>query len=226
MSLPEYEYLILRVFQSLLLVKPRPNSLRIVQGAFFFSLLFFVADATRAQTVNGSIYSYFGIGNLQLRSSAYNRALGYTGIGVRDNMNINVINPAAYNAIAKPFTSLFELGANYEATNHSTYATSSVSKTGGLNGINFLVRPATKLGVLIGAAPLTNISFNAASQVQYASIASPVQLVAQGSGGINQFYLGASYEIFKNFSLGVNLSYFLGTIKKTITEPPTAVAPN
>src|SRR3981189_89925 len=91
--------------------------------AFLFFIL--TAAGVNAQNVNGSVYSYFGIGPLQVRSSAYNRALGYTGVGIRDDYNISAINPAAYNAVVKPFTALFELGAYYESTKHQSVDASS-----------------------------------------------------------------------------------------------------
>ena len=34
----------------------------------------------------------------------------------------------------------------------------------------------------------------------------------KGSGGINQFYFGNAFRLFKNLSVGVNASYFFGTI--------------
>ena len=178
----------------------------------------------QAQSINGSVYSYYGIGNLQGRSSAYTRALGYSGVAVRDDYNINAMNPASYNSIGRPFTTLFEIGANYESTFHETTFSSSTSKSGGLNGINFLLKLSRKLGVLAGASPLSNISYSASSTTQFGALTSPTKVLYEGSGGINQFYLGASYELFKNFSVGANLSYYLGTIKKIATFSPTQVS--
>ena len=112
MALSGYIYIFSSLLQSRSFVKRLRNNLfwRVL-GVLFFSIL--TAAGANAQNVNGSVYSYFGIGPLQVRSSAYNRALAYTGVGVRDDHNISAINPAAYNAIVKPFTALFELGAYY-----------------------------------------------------------------------------------------------------------------
>ena len=74
-------------FRSRLFVERLRNRLYLLMrrtlGAFLFFI--FTAAGVNAQNVNGSVYSYFGIGPLQVRSSAYNRALGYTGVGVRDD---------------------------------------------------------------------------------------------------------------------------------------------
>ncbi len=213
------------LFRCRLLGKLMNNLLLIGVRAIIAVILFFSVTSVGAQTITGSVYSYFGIGPLQGRSSAYNRALSYTGVGVRDDYNINGMNPASYNAIVKPFTTLFEIGGNYESTFHETNVASSTSKTGGLNGINFMVRPSAKLGLMLGATPLSNISYRASATTQFPAISAPVPVLYEGSGGINQFYFGAAYELFKNFSFGGNLSYYLGTIKKIETVSPTAVSP-
>jgi len=41
--------------------------------------------------------------------------------------------------------------------------------------------------------------------------------IYRGSGGINQFYWGHSIKLFKNLGLGMNVSYYLGSIKHSET---------
>src|SRR5258708_10220610 len=76
---------------------------------------------------------------------------------------------------------------------------------------------------MVGASPLSSISYSTSATVRFPSVITPTSILSEGSGGINQFYFGAAYEVFKNFSVGGNFSYYLGTIKKVITVPPTDV---
>ena len=225
MALSGYIYKFSSSFRFRLFVERLRNSLFLLMGRTLGIFVFFILTAAgvNAQIVNGSVYSYFGIGPLQGRSSAYNRALGYTGVGVRDDYNISAVNPAAYNAIVKPFTAMFELGANYESMKHQSIDASSSSRSGGLNGINFLFKLSSKWGMILGASPLSSISYKASSPRILGPITSPTQVAYEGSGGINQFYFGSSFEIFKNFSLGANGSYYLGTVNKTENVNPTSV---
>jgi hypothetical protein len=188
---------------------------------FFFCLI----TEIHGQGINGSIYSLYGIGNVQSRTSAYNRALGGTGIGVRDDLNMNLINPAAYNAINKPFSFLFEIGANYESVKHETGSASSRSKTGGLNSLSFLIKAKPKLGIVAGISQISTISYDATSTRFLADGPNPIAVEYSGSGGVNQIYLGSGYELFKNFSIGANLTYYLGTIKRSESIPATTVSP-
>lgn len=221
MALSGYIYIFSSLHQSRSFVKRLRNNLfwRML-GVLLFSIL--SGAGVNAQNVNGSVYSYFGIGPLQVRSSAYNRALGYTGVGIRDDYNVSATNPAAYNAIVKPFTALFELGAYYESTKHQSVDASSSSRSGNLNSINFLFKPSSKLGIGLGASPLTSINYKATAARTFVNL-TPASVSYEGSGGINQYYVGLAFEVFKNFSLGANASYFLGTIKKTENVAATAV---
>ena len=204
-------------------IKTRWEDLFLVKGRVAGVLiLVFSGIAANAQTVGGSVYSYFGIGNLQPRTAAYNRALGYTGVAVRDDYNLSAVNPASYNALVKPFTTSFEIGASYESIKHQDDISSSSTRAGGLTSMNLLFKPSKKWGCVIGAFPLTTINYRASSTRLFGNL-SPASVSYEGSGGINQFYFGNAFEVFKNFSVGGNLSYYLGTVKKTEIVSATAV---
>ena len=203
--------------------KTRWNNLFLVRGRVAGVLmLVFSGIVADAQTIGGSVYSYFGIGNLQPRTAAYNRALGYTGVAVRDDYNLSAVNPAAYNALVKPFTTSFELGASYESIKHQDDFSSSSTRAGGLTSMNLLFKLSQKWGCVVGASPLTTINYRASSTRLFGNF-SPTPVSYEGSGGINQFYFGNAFEVFKNFSVGANLSYYLGTIKKIENVSPTGV---
>src|SRR6266850_2150915 len=185
-------------------------------------MLFFSGFGADAQSISGSVYSYYGIGNLQSRTAAYNRALGYTGVGVRDDYNLSAVNPAAYNALVKPFTTSFELGASYESIKHQDDISSSSTRAGGLTSMNLLFKLSQKWGCVVGASPLTTINYKASSTRLFGNL-NPTPISYEGSGGINQYYFGNAFEVFKNFSVGANLSYYLGTFKRTENVSATGV---
>src|SRR5574344_829495 len=43
-------------------------------------------------------YSLFGIGEIERQGTAFNRAMGGIGVGIRDNRFINYLNPASITA--------------------------------------------------------------------------------------------------------------------------------
>ena len=74
----------------------------------FVCLLFYSLTGV-AQSISYSPYSYYGIGILKERASALNRSLAETGIAIRDQMNLNMTNPASYTSI-EGATQLAEMG--------------------------------------------------------------------------------------------------------------------
>ena len=45
-----------------------------------------------------------------------------------------------------------------------------------------------------------------------------VQYNYSGEGGLHQLYLGAGFKIFKNLSVGANISYLWGDVTRTLAE--------
>ncbi|HCY00478.1 MAG TPA: hypothetical protein DG754_10095 [Bacteroidales bacterium] len=89
--------------------------------------------------------------------------------------------------------------------------------------------PITKwMGASAGIQPYSNVGY----RIKYTemdpyllSSIGPIKYYHNGSGGITQFYLGAAVEPFKNFSVGVNMSYFFGAMDyKTETVFPEYTA--
>ncbi len=185
-------------------------------------VVLFAAHGLKAQAINGSIYSYFGVGGIQTRSAGYNRALGFTGIAVRDDYNLSITNPAAYNAVNKPFTAIFETGASYESIKHQDDAQTATTRAGGLNNILFMFKLKPKWAWVAGVSPLTTVNYRANSSRTFGNLLT-TPVTYEGSGGVNQFFIGTSYELFKGFSVGGNLSYYIGSVKRVETVTATAV---
>lgn len=194
-----------------------------IRIGWFFVFLFFAVSA-RGQNIPGSVYSVFGFGDIRDRSSAFTRALGNTGIAVRDDYNINIVNPAALTSVIRPLTSLFEIGTNYGRTDFNTSNASYSARYGSLVGLNYWFRLGNKWASTVGVAPYSNVSYNILSSRVFGAGYLPSPIQYQGTGGINQFYLGNAYDILKNLTIGGNVSFYLGTEKKANVVAATGVS--
>ena len=65
-------------------------------------LLMVVFQGVKAQNTDAlgtfTPYSLFGIGEIERQGTAFNRAMGGIGVGIRDNRFINYLNPASITA--------------------------------------------------------------------------------------------------------------------------------
>ncbi len=187
-----------------------------------FGIIFLGQNRASAQDISGSVYSVYGIGDLKWKGSALNRVMGGTGIGVRDIYNLNIANPAAYTAIAAPVSKLFEFGGYSENNTFSTSATSTNYKAGTISSLNYWFKFSKKFAGVLGMAPLSSSSYNVTSNQAISAGASLVSVNYQGNGGFNQFYIGNSYQIFKNLSIGANGTLILGSLNQVANTSANA----
>jgi hypothetical protein len=158
-----------------------------------------------AQNATTSPYSMMGYGLLNDHVTSAQRAMGGVGYAMRSASQINVMNPASYAAIDS-MTFLFDMGVDAGAL-HSTESGESNKKTlGGLNYITMQV-PLTKwMGASLGLLPYSTVGYDFGGEVVNG------ESTYQGSGGINEAYIGVGAKPFKNFTVGANVGYLFGNI--------------
>ena len=168
-----------------------------------------------AQSIAGSAYTVFGIGDLLPRQSAVNKGLGGSGIGLRSDFFINLQNPASYTAISSPVTQLFEMGALVEFDRFRTTSSEESSASGGIGNINLWFRLSSKWATTVGFAPYSKVDYDITAQRNLGALTNQSIINYQGSGGFNQVYLGNAFQVTKNWSVGVNSALIFGSILKT-----------
>ena len=158
-----------------------------------------------------SPYSRFGLGELQNNNFARPMAMGGVKYALRANDMINFYNPASYSAFDTT-TFVFETGI---LSTFEQLKTTEIHKNYNYTNLNCLVfgMPLTKWwGFSFGLIPFSSTGYNITYTENNTNFGN-VKYIYEGSGGINQFYLGSAFHI-KNLSLGFNASYLFGTISK------------
>lgn len=166
---------------------------------------------------DGSIYSRFGIGELQTTSSAQARALGGDGVALRSLNYTNLSNPALWSdqvltrvALGARFRTVESDGGQSEGTSRLT--------AGNFDGVQFsfpLLRQ--KLGVAFGFVPVSQSNFRSRVQrtTSGTSFDEPLdyQVEFLGRGGLQKITGGLGYRFNDLVSVGVSLDYLFGTIE-------------
>lgn len=184
--------------------------MKVLTVVIFFSVL--TLDRTYAQTISYSPYSYYGIGILKERTSAQNRALSETGIGLRDYFNLNNLNPASYTSI-QGVTQITEMGMFYEAGQLQTSKETKPAGSGNITSINLWFRFSKKWASTIGLTPFSVVNYNVFTTREF--IESETSFVNYtGKSGLTQVYFGNGFQVTKNLSVGANLSYIFGSLRK------------
>jgi hypothetical protein len=166
--------------------------------------------------IAASPYSAYGIGVIKERTSVMNRAMGGSGFALRDPMNLNNLNPAAYSSIQLA-TQVTETGIFVESDRYRNSTQATTSTAASLTNVNFWLRFSRRWAGSVGMSPLSSVNYNITSG---RGIGDNSSLAYLGSGGVTQFYFGNSLQVTKNLSIGVTASFFHGAIdrKEIITS--------
>ena len=155
-----------------------------------------------AQTT--SPYSRFGFGTLSDNATSAQRQMGGVGYALSSGRSINVMNPASYSRIDS-LTFLFDMGVDMTFFNRTQDGTRFSDNGGGLEYVTMQFPISKRLGASFGLLPFSSVGYAFGSAINNGSYSH------QGSGGLNQFYVGAAYNIWGGLSAGLNFSYLFGT---------------
>ena len=183
-----------------------------------FALLLFLSTSLLGQNNSGTPYSKYALGLLPDNYGAYT-AMGGISAAMRDNYNINFLNPASYTALdSNRF--YFQLGITGEHVDISTYKQHATYKVAQNASVNMAFRIYNKLFMSLGLTQRSDRGFDLyyTYPVSGADPYYPVYSLQQleGQGGLNEFYIGGGYQLGK-LSLGLNVSYIFGKIEDRLT---------
>ena len=175
------------------------------------SILIFTQLSLAAQNNTNSPYTRFGYGELADRSFGAGRAMGGVGFGLRSSSQINPMNPASYSCMDS-LTFLFDFGASGQLS----WFDDGINKQNNVNGnveyiaLQFPIHK--RIAMSVGLLPYSYVgySFGALRTNDEGTYIESYN----GSGGLNDLYLGLSIDIWKKrLAVGANVGYLFGTTK-------------
>ncbi len=175
------------------------------------SISFITAAIAAGFAQNGTMtpYSRYAYGMLGDHASGAQRSMGGVGYAMNSGRQINAMNPASYAAIDS-LTFLFDIGIDLTSLHQSELQTDGrVSHNkfgGGLDYVTLQVPLGRYMGASLGLLPYSSVGYAFGSKIDNGIDS------RQGSGSLNEFYLGIAGRPFKGFTVGANISYLFGTI--------------
>lgn len=170
-----------------------------------------------SQNTNYSPYSRFGLGEFILGRTVSSYSMGNVSLGINNSSCINSQNPASYSAIDS-LSFLFDLAVSSRISNirwtdqSATYSNTNIQYFTAGFPITRWWRSA------FGLQPYSTVGYNLQS-VQTLNDSVFATHTYTGNGGLNQFFLGNSFKLFKNFSFGFNTSFLFGSLdRKTVSK--------
>ena len=180
-------------------------------------LLMVLSGEAVAQNNTNSPYTRYGYGQLADQGSSNSKAMGGVAYALRDKYQINFANPASYTAVDS-LTFIFDGGVSLQNTNLSNGTLKQNAKNSSFDYITMQFRASRWAAISIGLLPYANVGYNMG---EYETIENSTESYSKqysGEGGLHQLYVGAGFKIFKNFSIGANISYLWGDVTRTTSE--------
>ena len=182
-----------------------------LNNRFFVALLLTIVG-TFSLYAQGSAYGRFGYGELSEPAFSAGRAMGGIGYGVRDAKMLNPMNPASYSSVDS-LSFLFDVGAYINTAWYKEGDNRASTFDGNINHVGAAFRLTKGLGLSFGLTPFSSVSFSHGVSGTENGISKKEQYT--GEGGLNRIYLGLGYNLFRNFSLGVDIAYLFGSTTYT-----------
>lgn len=174
-----------------------------------FILLIFVTVPVFAG--GGSLYTRYGLGDLNSPFSARRFAMGELGIALSDKDYLSFINPASLNELR---LTRFEGGLLYSGNNAQNSLSSVFHTSINITGLKagFPIDKSNGISFAVGLVPFSDVGYDVL-ETQSDPLVGDHTLEYSGEGGISKFVMGGSYRLPFNFSLGVTYDYYFGRIE-------------
>ena len=183
-----------------------------------FAATLFVGFSANAQSNNdGSLYSRFGLGQLESFSTSQSVAMGTSGYGAHSFNYVNFSNPGSW---ADQVLTRVAAGFTYQNIRIADAGENeSRISSGFLNSVQFGIPILErKLGVAVGFVPFSRVSYSVEEPgrlIMSSPVADTVDYTVdfEGSGGLQQIVGGIGYRPHKNFSVGISIQGFFGIVE-------------
>ena len=189
-------------------------------------LLTMLSAMAVAQNNTNSPYTRYGYGQLSDQGSGNSKGMGGIAYGLRDRFQTNFVNPASYTAVDS-LTFIFDGGISLQNTNFSDGTVKMNAKNSSLDYITMQFRLSQRIAMSIGLLPFSNIGYTMGDYREDTEFPSQSSMVTySGEGGLHQLYAGLGFKVFKNLSIGANISYLWGdlTHSRNLTFPSASTS--
>ena len=181
-------------------------------------ILFVTVFSVCVFSQSSSIYSKFGVGDMNYTYSARSLGLGKTGVGMTNRFFVETINPASLSdlKLTRFEFSLVLNGVNLTQNNISRFYTDAEFK-----GFTFAFPISEKYGIgfAAGLLPYSRISYKVVNTTTKDFLEdNEYTETYEGSGGLSKLFMGSSYKTPFDWLIGASLEYYFGRRKYTSKE--------
>ncbi len=159
---------------------------------------------------SSSVYSRYGVGDLEFGYSAKMLSIGELGTTQLDPDHLLVSNPASWSVLNK---TRIEFSFGYRGVLISDANQSNYTSETDFKGFTFgfPVSREYGVGIVTGLVPYSRVSYKAVENFKSSDELFPsYNVLYEGKGGLSKLFLGSSVNLPLGFSAGATLDYYFG----------------
>ncbi|MDP2366032.1 MAG: hypothetical protein Q8M94_19950 [Ignavibacteria bacterium] len=173
-------------------------------------ILFCIFSFSVIDAQSSSVYSRYGIGDLEYSYSPKMISIGDIGVTQLDPDHLIVSNPASWSALSR---TRIEFGFGYKGVQISDQSQSYFTSETDFKGFTFGF-PVSRdygIGFVAGLVPYSRVSYKAEEKVESSNTQIPTyKVLYEGKGGLSKLFVGSSVMLPFGFLGGVSLDYYFG----------------
>jgi len=165
-----------------------------------------------------SPYSIFGVGDIMMQGSAFNKGMGGIGIATRNRKFINTLNPASVTA-RDTLSFMVDFGLYQNNKLFIQGDDKSASNTFNINDLVMSFPLYKTSAMMVGLTPYSSTGFSYGSygkddESYILGQTGSIYNSASCRGTINQLFAAAGVTFWHKLSVGIQGIYYFGTISK------------
>lgn len=172
----------------------------------------------QAQETSGSVYSFYGLGDLNNRGTHDIRNMGGLSV-LKDSTSLNLLNPASY---ANLKLTTFSIGGTSIFKNQSDAVSAESQNRTSFDYLAIGI-PMGKAGASFGLMPYSSVGYKLRQNTLESDNVTERASLYNGSGSINRIYMGGAYSILDNLNVGANVMYNFGELTNKTTTAISGV---
>lgn len=181
---------------------------------FIFTAL--VATLATAQKGINSMYSAYGIGDVQLRDYNGYNGMGSLGTAMPSVITLNELNPASYGSlpVSRLILELSFTGKSVTYTNETQrFNAGDFGIKKGAIGFSLFKNWGTSFGL----RRYSSVDYMTSGTRYLIGTDSKLTSVIDGTGGLNQYFFSNGVRIKKHLNLGASITYLSGSVNRLET---------
>ena len=183
-----------------------------MKNKFLYIAVNFFIFVSSLSAQSSSIYSSFGLGDLDYAYSVRRMGMGQLGTSVADADFVSIINPASLYRIGK---TRIEFSLNYNGTFLADNAQKKYYAETDFGGFAIGIPISSKygVGVSLGIVPYTNVSYKIVDDIVSGNpLVGNYKVEYNGKGGLSKAFFSSSYSTPIDFIIGASFDYYFGNI--------------